>query len=150
MNPLAAADALVLCKSFENVHCRHEQCCRCKQVLLQVVHRTCMCLCRWRFRVHVMGDHVVAVALGPPEDVVDAWGVLHYPCCHRLNCVRVLSSLPMVMHFHLCSKQSLHVCALVFWGLWHGLPGTALLPALQHQHELATAPQACMSGHKAC
>ena len=30
---------------------------------------------RWKFSVQAVGDHVVAVALGPPEDVVDAWGV---------------------------------------------------------------------------
>lgn len=42
---------------------------------LQVQHQFVMY--RWRFSVQGMGDHMVAVALGPPEDVVDAWGVLN-------------------------------------------------------------------------
>ena len=33
--------------------------------------------CRWRFSVQAVVGHMVAVALGPPEDVVDAWGVRH-------------------------------------------------------------------------
>ncbi|DBA75445.1 TPA: hypothetical protein ACH3X1_010702 [Trebouxia sp. C0004] len=33
-------------------------------------------LLRWRFAIQMLGEqHVVSVALGPPEDVVDAWGV---------------------------------------------------------------------------
>lgn len=33
-------------------------------------------LCRWRFCIHTVSKgHIVSVALGPPEDVVDAWGV---------------------------------------------------------------------------
>ena len=32
--------------------------------------------------MQALGDHVVAVALGPPEDVVDAWEVLHLQHCY--------------------------------------------------------------------
>lgn len=46
-------------------------------------------LCRWKFYVHSLGrGHIVSVALGPPEDVVDAWGV------RSLYSVHVASQMP--------------------------------------------------------
>ena len=41
--------------------------------------------CRWRFSVQSLGDHVVSVALGPPEDVVDACGVSFQACLEHAH-----------------------------------------------------------------
>lgn len=88
---LTAADAFVY-GSTEDVYCNLEEhllymSAQVKnnvavaQSVMQVLNQNCISIsiCRWRFCVHMLGKHVVAVALGPPEDVVDAWGVLHYP-----------------------------------------------------------------------
>lgn len=64
--------------------------------------------------MHVMGDHVVAVALGPPEDVIDAWGVLHYPCCDCLKYIcdfYNLCTLPVVLHI-VTFDQAIIACCL--------------------------------------
>lgn len=56
---------------------RFPEVCRCVECVTQSLTLLGPLMCRWSFTVQVLGDHVVAVALGPPEDVVDAWGVIH-------------------------------------------------------------------------
>ncbi len=60
---------------------------------------------RWRFAIQMLGEqHVVSVALGPPEDVVDAWGVsCHQSCpsCQSYHTVCTHHVFPASLKFRL-------------------------------------------------
>ncbi len=77
---------------------------------------------RWRFSVQMLGQqHVVSVALGPPEDIIDAWGVSPHPlncaCDHQprvqvmmLMCCKLYRSTGM---YYLCHPAMFYIAMLL-------------------------------------